>query len=98
MLKTEGGFVRAYILGDICPHNISLVRYISFVRCCADIVRTLCGQYMSATISFFGFHLWPLAVFHWCVYAGGLDATAARSSIIGRQAVFIKTIMQGKIT
>ena len=25
-----------------CPHNISLVRHISFVRRCADIVRTLC--------------------------------------------------------
>ena len=27
-----------------CPHNISLVRHISFVWCCADIVRTLFGH------------------------------------------------------
>ena len=58
-LKTEEGYsadiVRTYIPGDICPynvrtisalcpHNISLVRHISFVRCCADIVPTLCGH------------------------------------------------------
>ena len=28
----------------ICPHNISLVRHTSFVRCCADIVQKLCGH------------------------------------------------------
>ena len=53
--------------------NISLIRHISFVRCCADIVRTLCRYcadivrtYISRdicphivrTISFFGFQLW----------------------------------------
>ena len=44
-----------------CPHNISLVRHISFERCCADIVRTLCGHISPRiyvrTISSFGFHL-----------------------------------------
>ena len=40
-----------YILEDICPHNIYLVRDISFVRCWADIVRTyisrdICPHYI----------------------------------------------------
>ena len=65
--KLKKDIVRTNIPGDICmsaqcPHNISLVRHISFVRCYADIVRTLCrhispGIYVR-TISFFGFHLW----------------------------------------
>ena len=66
-LKTEEGYsadiVRTYIPLDICshyvrtmstlcPHNISLVRHISFVRCCADIYLQ---GYMSA--------LYPSSVF-----------------------------------
>ena len=38
-----------YIPGDICmsaqrPHNISQGIYVFFMRCCADIVWTLCGN------------------------------------------------------
>ena len=53
-------------MSELCPHNVCtmsaqhLVRHISFVRCCADIVRTyICispGIYVR-TISFFGFQL-----------------------------------------
>ena len=42
-LKTEKGYVlEIYVrtMSALCPHNISLVRHISFVRCCTDIVRT----------------------------------------------------------
>ena len=31
-------------MSALCPQNISLVRHISFVRCCADIVPILCGH------------------------------------------------------
>ena len=38
-------------MSALCLHNISLVRHISFVRCCADIVRTyisrnICPHYI----------------------------------------------------
>ena len=31
-------------MSALCSHNISLVIHISFVRCYADIVRTMCGH------------------------------------------------------
>ena len=60
-LKTEEGYsadiVQTFIPGDIClhnvctmsaqcPHNISLVRHISF----RDVLRTLCGHNLSPGI------------------------------------------------
>ena len=49
-----------------CTHYVrtfSLVRHISFARCCADIVRTYISRdicpHNVRTISFFGFQLWP---------------------------------------
>ena len=50
-LKTEEGYsadiVRTYIPGDICPRCVRTTShegYVSRGRCCADIVRTLCGH------------------------------------------------------
>ena len=46
-----------------CPHNISLVRHISFVRCCADIVPTLCGHISPGIYDFTMSALYPSSVF-----------------------------------
>ena len=73
--KPKKDIVRTYIPGDICPHNISLVRHISFVRCCADIVRIYISRdiclHNVRTISFFGFQLWRCS--SGCRANGGKD-------------------------
>ena len=64
-LKTEEGYSADIYpwryISALCPHNISRGIYVFFVRCCADIVRTLCGHIFPGiyvrTISFLGFHL-----------------------------------------
>ena len=66
-LKTEEGY-RADIypgryMSALCPHIISLVRHISFVRCCADIVRKLCGHYADIYLRGYMSALNPSSVF-----------------------------------
>ena len=49
-------------MSAVCPHNISLVRHISFARCCADIY--LQGYTYVRIISYFGFQFWTFVWGH----------------------------------
>ena len=48
-----------------CPHKISLVRHISFVRCCADIVRTLCGHSANIVRTYISRDICPHYILLW---------------------------------
>ena len=52
-------------MSALCPHKISLVRHISFVRCCADIMRTLCRHCADIYLHYLHYMsaLYPSSVF-----------------------------------
>ena len=82
--------MRTYIPGDKCPHNISLVRHISFVRCCADIYLQ---GYMSA--------LYPSSVFTSAVHNQNKNIVSVQNPELkteeGYSADIVRTYIPGDI-